>query len=290
MRIQEVSQYTGLTKKAIVYDVEQGLVCPAVLENGYRDFSGRDVERLEKIAVLRRLGLGTEEIRQALDDETGSALQAAAVRKELRLQWERARNILLDKLSGGADYAVIRAELQAAESGRTIAERLLDAFPGYYGRFICLHFSRFLNEPVTTDEQRAAYTRILAFLDDLPPLNLPEELQDYLMEGTKELGVSQITGIIDSARASIADPDTFLEENRETLEQYLAYRQSEEYRNSPACRLMAAMREFNSASGYNDVFLPALKTLSPSYAAYCRQMEAANDKLLAAYPAIEGLE
>ena len=47
MRIQEVSQYTGLTKKAIVYDVEQGLVCPAVLENGYRDFSGRDVERLE---------------------------------------------------------------------------------------------------------------------------------------------------------------------------------------------------------------------------------------------------
>lgn len=34
------------------------------------------------------------------------------------------------------------------EQGKTITDKLLDAFPEYYGRFICLLFARFLNEPL----------------------------------------------------------------------------------------------------------------------------------------------
>lgn len=164
---------------------------------------------------------------------------------------------------------------------------MLEAFPGYYGRFICLHFARFLNEPIKTEKQQAAYERILSFLDNLPPLDLPEDLLEYLSESTRQIGTQQINTMIQSTQKSIENPDEFLSENKEFLEQYLAYKQSEEYQNSPAYKMMALLKTFNSTSGYYDVFLPALKELSSSYAQYYRQLEIANETILSRYPEIE---
>lgn len=57
MLMNEICTKCRLTKKAVEYYVGQKLIWPKILENGYRDFSGEDVERLKKIATLRRLGL-----------------------------------------------------------------------------------------------------------------------------------------------------------------------------------------------------------------------------------------
>lgn len=287
MLIHEVSRTTGVTKKAIEYYCEQGLICPAILENGYRDFGQNEVERLGQISVLRKLGISGEEIKTVLSDESGNALQRLSVQKELSLKREQAKKALLEQLSGGKSYAEISAELQAIETGKTITEKLLEAFPGYYGRFICLHFARFLNEPIQTNQQQAAYERILSFLDNLPPLNLPEDLLEYLSESTRQIGTQQINTMIQNTQKSIENPDEFLSENKEFLEQYLAYKQSEEYQNSPAYKMMALLKTFNSTSGYYDVFLPALKELSSSYAQYYRQLEIANETILSRYPEIE---
>lgn len=287
MLIHEVSRTTGVTKKAIEYYCEQGLICPAILENGYRDFGQNEVERLGQISVLRKLGISGEEIKTVLSDESGNALQRLSVQKELSLKREQAKKALLEQLSGGKSYAEISAELQTIETGKTITEKLLEAFPGYYGRFICLHFARFLNEPIKTEKQQAAYERILSFLDNLPPLNLPEDLLEYLSESTRQIGTQQINTMIQSTQKSIENPDEFLSENKEFLEQYLAYKQSEEYQNSPAYKMMALLKTFNSTSGYYDVFLPALKELSSSYAQYYRQLEIANETILSRYPEIE---
>lgn len=287
MLIHEVSRTTGVTKKAIEYYCEQGLICPTILENGYRDFGQNEVERLGQISVLRKLGISGEEIKTVLSDESGNALQRLSVQKELSLKREQAKKALLEQLSGGKSYAEISAELQTIETGKTITEKLLEAFPGYYGRFICLHFARFLNEPIKTEKQQAAYEKILAFLDNLPPLNLPEDLLEYLSESTRQIGTQQINTMIQSTQKSIENPDEFLSENKEFLEQYLAYKQSKEYQNSPAYKMMALLKTFNSTSGYYDVFLPALKELSSSYAQYYRQLEIANETILSRYPEIE---
>lgn len=287
MLIHKVSRATGVTKKAIEYYCEQGLICPAILENGYRDFGQNEVERLGQISVLRKLGISGEEIKTVLSDESGNALQRLSVQKELSLKREQAKKALLEQLSGGKSYAEISAELQTIETGKTITEKLLEAFPGYYGRFICLHFARFLNEPIKTEKQQAAYEKILAFLDNLPPLDLPEDLLEYLSENTRQIGTQQINTMIQSTQKSIENPDEFLSENKEFLEQYLAYKQSEEYQNSPAYKMMALLKTFNSTSGYYDVFLPALKELSSSYAQYYRQLEIANETILSRYPEIE---
>lgn len=287
MLIHEVSRTTGVTKKAIEYYCEQGLICPAILENGYRDFGQNEVERLGQISVLRKLGISGEEIKMVLSDESGNALQRLSVQKELSLKREQAKKALLEQLSGGKSYAEISAELQTIETGKTITEKLLEAFPGYYGRFICLHFARFLNEPIKTEKQQVAYERILSFLDNLPPLDLPEDLLEYLSESTRQIGTQQINTMIQNTQKSIENPDEFLSENKEFLEQYLAYKQSEEYQNSPAYKMMALLKTFNSTSGYYDVFLPALKELSSSYAQYYRQLEIANETILSRYPEIE---
>lgn len=289
MLISEASKIANLTKKAIEYYTEQKLVLPVMLDNGYRDFSENDVERLKRISVFRKLGLNTEEIRAVLVDETNNTLQKISVQKELNVQKEQVKNSILDKLSCGQSYAEINEELKTTEQNATVTEKLLEAFPGYYGRFICLHFARFLNEPITSIEQESAYAEIIAFLDNVPSLNFPEELQSFLIASTKHISTENIRDMIVKTKQSIENPDKFLSENKEVLEQYLAYKQSEEFKNSPVFKIQTMLKEFNSTSGYYNVFIPAMKKLSVSYAEYHEQMEIANERLLSQYPDIAKL-
>jgi len=289
MLINETSKITNLTKKAIEYYTEQRLLSPVILENGYRDFSKNDVKRLKKISVLRKLGISVEEIKAVLDDETGVMLQKLSVEKELNLQREQAKKVILDKLSCDKNYSEIKEELMAIEQGATITEKLLEAFPGYYGRFICLHFARFLNEPIMTDDQRSAYQEIVVFLDEAPSLNFPQDLQEYLIKNTKHISTQNITQMIENTKRSIENPEEFLSKNKEILDQYLAFKQSDEFKNSPVYKIQSLLKEFNSTSGYYDIFIPAMKRLSTSYAEYYKQLEIANEKLLREYPEIEKL-
>ena len=57
MLINEVCKRCGLTKKTIEYYEEQGLTHPQIMGNGYRVISEDDVIQLNKIAVLRGLGI-----------------------------------------------------------------------------------------------------------------------------------------------------------------------------------------------------------------------------------------
>jgi len=283
MLINETGKMANLTKKAIEYYIEQDLIFPDMLDNGYRDFSNDDIERLKKISVLRKLGLSTGEIQTVLTDEDCNVLKKISIQKELITQRGRAKNAILDKLSCGESYAEISADLKAIEQSATVTEKLLDAFPGYYGRFICLHFAHFLNEPIITDGQQSAYKEILEFLDNVPSLNFPEDIQTYLAEGTKNISTTDITEMIEKIKQSIENPERFLSENKEILEHYLAFMQSDEYKKSLAYQMKSLLIEFNQTSGYYDVFIPAMKKLSPSYAEYCKQSEIANEKLYARY-------
>ena len=289
MLIKNVCKATHLTKKAVEYYIEQGLMTPAIMENGYRDFSPEDVQRLKKIAVLRKLGLGAEDIRNALEDETGEILQKLSVRDNIRLQREKDRQVLLDTLSVERDWDRVGRKLESIDKSMTIAERLLDAFPGYYGRFVSLHFARFLNMPIETPEQQEAYAKIVCFLDNIPAMVFPEDVEDFLAETTRDIGTQSIKTMIEKTQDAIENPEAFFSENKETLDDYLVFKQSDEYKNSPAYTLQKLLKDFNNTSGYYDVFIPAMKKLSPSYADYCRQLERANETFLSRYPDMKNL-
>ena len=82
MKINEVSKRTNLTKKAINYYEEKGLISPDLDESGHRDFSEGDMEVLNKIGILRSLGLSLDEIKRVFEG---------------RLEAEEVRKILLKK-------------------------------------------------------------------------------------------------------------------------------------------------------------------------------------------------
>ena len=65
MKINQVEELVGITKKNIRFYEEQGLICPERdRNNGYRDYNLEDVKKLNQIKLLRRLEVPIEEIRK----------------------------------------------------------------------------------------------------------------------------------------------------------------------------------------------------------------------------------
>ncbi len=57
MRVHEVCKKTGLSRKAVHFYIQEGLISPAKNENGYYDLNESDLKTLEIIQRLRRLDL-----------------------------------------------------------------------------------------------------------------------------------------------------------------------------------------------------------------------------------------
>ena len=274
MLINEVCKKCSLTKKAVEYYIEQGLVVPVMQENGYRSFTEEDVERLEKISILRNLGLSIADIRIVLSDRNTVALKEIAGAKKLEISALEEKQKLLQELAESQNWKKTHDELQQLEKKQSILERLQNVFPGYYGRYVCTHFAPYLNEPVVTDEQQEAFNTIIEFLDNTD-FDIPDDLRQYLDEVLSEAATRCDNGIDGfaekmsaSMREAVQDPEKFLEENREIIEIYQAYKKSDEYKASPTYRLEESFRQFGKGSGYNDIFIPAMCRLSKTYREY----------------------
>ncbi|MBR5289911.1 MAG: MerR family transcriptional regulator [Erysipelotrichaceae bacterium] len=64
MRIQEVSKKTGLSKKAIHFYVNEGLIQPKKCENNYYEFSDQEIMILNQIHLFRMSGLSIQTIKE----------------------------------------------------------------------------------------------------------------------------------------------------------------------------------------------------------------------------------
>jgi DNA-binding transcriptional MerR regulator len=66
MRIGELSRRTGVSVRLLRYYEDQGLLAPARLPSGYRDYDSGAVEQVQLIRVLLAAGLSTAKIARAL--------------------------------------------------------------------------------------------------------------------------------------------------------------------------------------------------------------------------------
>lgn len=282
MFINEVCKTCALTKKAVEYYIAQGLVAPSVQENGYRDFSDADIERLKKISVLRGLGISAAELQKILSvqHEMGdAALKAISDRKRMEIAVMQEKRQLLQELSRTQDWALVQEKLRQLQNKQSVLARLQEAFPGYYGNYICQHFAPYLNEPVETQEQQEAFETILDFLDRVH-LELPADLQAYYCEVTAAYDDTIMEAVDAKVKSAYGDMERFLAENREAIEAYMKYKASEAYQSSNAFRLEQELKQFISASGYYEVFLPAMCRLSKSYREYRKMMMNANQRFV----------
>lgn len=88
MKIKEVEQRVGITRANIRYYEEEGLISPARnSENNYRDYSEEDVNRLERIKVLRMLSVPISDIKYLIEGEM--QLNEVMEKRLLKLEEEK---------------------------------------------------------------------------------------------------------------------------------------------------------------------------------------------------------
>ena len=286
MLINEVAKRCNITKKAIQYYVEQGLVVPKILENGYSDFSENDIELLKKVSLYRSLDLSVSEIKKVL--ESKDVLKTILYQRTLELERKKLKQELLKQVSEGVEIENLKEKINSIDPDSIIIKRLLDMFPSYYGKFISLNFAPYLTEKIETKEQMKAFDEIIMFFDNAPDLELTPELKEYMDEYlelySSEDGIEKIDSIIKGKQEAVQDINVFVKNNKEILDEYHKFKQSDAYKTSPAYQLMEVMKAFCETSGYYEVFIPAMRRLSSTYDAYYVQMLKANEEFLKNHP------
>ncbi len=67
MTVKEVEERLPISRANIRYYEKEGLFLPARMENGYRDYSEEDVERLKQIILFRKIGISVSDIKQIIE-------------------------------------------------------------------------------------------------------------------------------------------------------------------------------------------------------------------------------
>ena len=67
MKIKQVEELVGITRKNIRFYEERGLLSVERAENGYREYSLKDVKRLQEIRFLRKLFIPIEDMREVFE-------------------------------------------------------------------------------------------------------------------------------------------------------------------------------------------------------------------------------
>lgn len=282
MLIHEVAKRCNITKKAIQYYVEQGLVAPKVLENGYSDFSERDIEVLMKVSLYRSLDLSVSDIKKVL--ESKDALKGILYQRTLDLEQEKVKQEFLKQILEGMKIENLEEKIKSIDSNSIIIKRILDMFPSYYGKLLSAHFAVYLTGTIETEEQLKAFQEIIDFFDNVPDLELSIELQEILDEYSREDNVEKNEVIIREMHAAIQDVNEYVKNNKAILDEYHKFKQTDTYKKSPAYQMMQVMKEFCAASGYYEVFIPAMRRLSPTYDAYYVQLLKANEEFMKKHP------
>src|SRR5690606_17463932 len=111
LSIQEVSKITGVTSRTLRHYDAVGLLAPSRTGvNGYRFYDDDALVRLQRVLLLRELGLGLDEIAAVLDRETDEVVALRA-----HLDWIAAERERLER-----QHAAVSRTVRSLEGGGEI--------------------------------------------------------------------------------------------------------------------------------------------------------------------------
>lgn len=274
----EVQDKTNLSRKAIEYYEERGLIHPIKLENGYRDYSDGDVEVLKKISLLRNLGLSISEIALYLDSKE-EALASILRRKEHELDICEKRKNVLNLIVKGESIDLINEELAIIEAQETVYDKLIRIFPGYFGQLIFSSYKIFLNESLNKDEE-AAFNEYIKFLDSLPNFDLSKQEKDYIETISSSFDMKTLDDVNKGKLLAVENAETWLEDNKDYIEVYKEYKNTDEYKNSLIKLIQDKLKMFMQENNYYEKAIPLIRKFSKSYNAYYEKLLKANEEYL----------
>lgn len=274
MRIHEAAKAVGCTQRAIKFYEEKGLL-PHVSrsENGYREYTDADIGTLHAIQAYRKLGISIGDIKTLLTGENKALLTDILAQKKADAAAKQEEIAALETFISTGNPR----PLDEAVDFECIAQAMRVQLPGYYGQYLSRHFAPYLNIRIHTEEQRDAYTRILAFWDD-PKLKLPflYRVSTALSMMTPPISAGQMDARIKAMLNP--DEDTYTR-IRDQMEKSLRLRETPLVRYSPGEAIKRSIMRSLRDCGYYDIFIPQMKRLSPSYKAYHDALDALNARL-----------
>ncbi len=285
-------ELTGLTKKAINYYEELGLIAPTFSkENNYREYSQKEIDRLIQISILRQIDVPLKDIKDIVCDNSRikSILEDHMIKLENQIKaMETSKNVLRTCLSGlennlndlssiTNELSLLNTSLKMDAKGRSdyMKKHLQRIFPGNFGKIICSQYGGFLSEPIDTPEKETAWISIVKFLDDVEDFELPGDIKnlydnlsddffDKAEENMKSMMHKMISFSNDEFEKYMIDiinelnvTDDFKSEMTSANDKYL---ESE-----------MLIKNKMKAMGYYNNFENNLKTLNPDYAKYAER-------------------
>ncbi|HVI39586.1 MAG TPA: MerR family transcriptional regulator [Anaerovoracaceae bacterium] len=195
MKINEVMKETGLTKKAIYYYENEGLIKPKKdPENNYRIYTEEDVRRLITINILRRLDVPIK----AIGDIISNSVSMKDILKEqlvltnqkinMLFQSKMIMNDLITKDIEERDFSFntlkeFNFELDKIMAGTGyLGTELGRVFPGTLGKMLAIFYNDFLNVPLDTDEKVSAWNDLVKKLDEMKEIDYPADIRNIIDE------------------------------------------------------------------------------------------------------------
>lgn len=276
MTINEIAKELNITKRAIKYYEEQGLLKVAKDSNGYRNYSKQDVEILRNVSVYRKFGISISDIKKLLEKEDKNILLGilADKEKELREKTTEYEKLKIFVMTGKTQH------LSETIPYESIGKAIVDAVPGFYGYYFLHHFLPFLQGRMETAEQKEAYEVICEFWDNTE-IKIPIFMRIFSWISYRfrpEVSAESMSAKMNWQMKLYLEAD---EEQYEKLKKQVldGYRIKRMMRFHP---IYISQRKFMKElqdKGYNDIFIPNMKKLSQDYKTYHEAMTAMNQRI-----------
>ena len=277
MQINEVIQKVDLTKRAIKYYEEQGLISVNKDKNGYRNYSEEDVKTLKEISVYRKLGISIKDIKVLLNTKDKQLLENIYKEKLSKIK-ENQKEI--DSLRKFIDNDNVE-EIYNILDFENLACSIQEMIPGFYGYYFMNHFMPYLQIKIETKEQQESYKRIVEYLDNVNiKIPLIMKINSFIMyKLLSKQDINKMVEQIDAKTKSYINiSDDEYEKLKEKTRKNVKLKNSLLYKYHPAFISQRKFMKNLQDSGYNDIFIPNMIILSPKYKEYHDALTSINNR------------
>lgn len=131
MKIKEIELRSGMDRANIRYYEKEGLLQPERTENGYREYSEKDLQQLLKIRLLRSLHFSLEDIKSLIQKKTTLSF---LLKNQIRYLESETEDVLYAKslcesiVSEGATFETLDAEKHLVSIEEAASESSSDYF------------------------------------------------------------------------------------------------------------------------------------------------------------------
>lgn len=276
MRLNEVIKQVDLSKRAIKFYEEKGLLKTKRDSNGYRNYTDKDISLLKEISSYRKMGIGLSDIKEILNDK--SVLKQILIEKKKEITISQNELEALEKFIENNNIE----ELYDSVDYKILADAIQNSIPGFYGYYFLNHFLPYLQIRIQTKEQQEAYNRLIEFWDNtnirIPFLMKLNSWILFKLNSKKSL-IVQIEQIDSQIKEMLNPTEEEYEKLKKKVNDGYKLKNSIFYKYSLiGISQRKFMKELQN-KGYNDIFIPSMIALSPKYKEYHNALMAINKRI-----------